>query len=101
MPTGLVGTILLTLRGRGVGRNELIRKVIHLRNKIIKRGGRVSEFGTARYGDVVDRAIKVLGELVGHRMDILEPVFYPIKRFTLSYYRNQVIHLFVHEGFLI
>lgn len=99
MPTGLVGTVLLTLRGRGVGRNELIRKVIMLRNLIIQRGGSVAEIGT-EYGDVVDRAIKVLGDLVGKRLDILEPVYYPIRRFPISFYRNQTIHFFIHEGIL-
>ncbi|KAI8909511.1 acyltransferase-domain-containing protein [Gorgonomyces haynaldii] len=100
MPTALVGTILLTLRGRGVGRNELIRKVIKLRKEIRQRGGSVAEFDTESYGEVVERAIKVLGELIGRRFDILEPVYYPMKRFALSYYRNQVIHLFVHEAIM-
>lgn len=100
MPTGLVGTVLLTLRGRGVGRNELIRKVIHLRNEIIKRGGTVADFGASTYGSVVDRAISVLGDLVGRRTDILEPVYYTIRRFPISFYRNQVIHLFIHESVL-
>jgi glycerol-3-phosphate O-acyltransferase len=98
MPTGLVGTVLLTLRGRGVGRNELIRKVVNLRNEIIKRGGSVAELGSAEYAEVVDRAVKVLKDLIGHRVDTLEPVYYPMKRFSLSFYRNQVIHYFVHDG---
>lgn len=29
---------------------------------------------------------------------LLEPVFYATKRFELSFYRNQLIHLFVHEA---
>jgi glycerol-3-phosphate O-acyltransferase len=29
---------------------------------------------------------------------LLEPVFYAVKRFELSFYRNQLIHLFVHEA---
>lgn len=100
MPTGLVGTVLLTLRGRGVGRNELIRKVVTLRNEIVKRGGSVAEVESSAYADVVDRAIKVLGDLVGRRQDTLEPVYYPILRFPLSFYRNQTIHYFVHEAIL-
>lgn len=39
-------------------------------------------------------------ELIGERKgkDIVEPTFYPIAAFELSYYRNQVIHLFVEEA---
>lgn len=36
--------------------------------------------------------------MIGRRFDILERVYYPLKRFELSYYRNQVIHLFVPEA---
>jgi hypothetical protein len=97
MPTALVGTILLTLRGRGVGRDELIRKVKWLKEEIIMRGGKVAESGRSSTEILVDRAIDVLKELVGQRFDILESVYYPAKRFELSYYRNQVIHLFVPE----
>nr|KAJ3408035.1 hypothetical protein HK105_003260 [Polyrhizophydium stewartii] len=98
MPTALVGTALLTLRGRGVGRIELIRRVKWLRNEIIAKGGQVAELGGGdSLARVVDRAIAVLGELIGRRNDLIEPVYYPAKRFELSFYRNQVIHLFVAE----
>ncbi|KAJ3274395.1 hypothetical protein HDV01_002999 [Terramyces sp. JEL0728] len=98
MPTSLVGTVLLTLRGRGVGKTELVRKVTKLQNEITVRGGQVAESGLSGNEVIVDRAIKVLGELIGQRYEILEPVYYPVKRFELSYYRNQVIHLFVQEA---
>ncbi|KAI9205226.1 putative acyltransferase [Polychytrium aggregatum] len=98
MPTALVGTVILTLRGRGVGRDELIRKVDWLRNEIASKGGNVADFGGMTTGMIVDRAIHDLKHLIGHRMDLLEPVFFPLKRFELSLYRNQVIHLFVPEA---
>ncbi|KAK6098230.1 hypothetical protein MT418_002278 [Batrachochytrium dendrobatidis] len=97
MPTALVGTTLLTLRGRGVGRNELIRKVNWLKKEIVAKGGQVAEFGTTPLSVIVDRALHVLGDLTGRRSELLEPVYYPAKRFELSFYRNQVIHLFVSE----
>ncbi|KAJ3014148.1 UNVERIFIED_CONTAM: hypothetical protein HDU68_000404 [Siphonaria sp. JEL0065] len=100
MPTALVGTIILTLRGRGVGRDELIRKVDWLKRVIVLRRGAVAEFGDKSTGWVVDRAIQVLRDLIGQRTDLLEPVFYPVKRFELSFYRNQVIHLFITESIL-
>ncbi|KAJ3227899.1 hypothetical protein HK099_008309 [Clydaea vesicula] len=100
MPTALVGTVLLTLRGRGVGRDELIRKVNWLKREILKKNGRVADFGTMSTGEIVDRAIPVLKDLISVRSDLLEPVFYPNKRFELSLYRNQVIHLFISESVL-
>ncbi|CAG8509781.1 6104_t:CDS:10, partial [Scutellospora calospora] len=98
MPTALVGTVILTLRGRGVGRNELIRRVEWLRAAILAKGGRVKEFGGMSTAEIVDRAITVLKDLIKERKDLLEPVFYAEKRFELSFYRNQVMHLFVSEA---
>ncbi|CAG8544898.1 12251_t:CDS:10 [Ambispora gerdemannii] len=100
MPTALVGTIILTLRGRGVGRNELVRRVEWLRSAIRAKGGRVDDFGDMTTEEVVDRAIAVLKDLIKERRDLLEPVFYAEKRFELSFYRNQVMHLFVSEAIL-
>ncbi|CAG8507080.1 11866_t:CDS:10 [Ambispora leptoticha] len=106
MPTALVGTVILTLRGRGVGRNELIRRVEWLRSAIRAKGGRVDDFGNMTIGEVVDslvffdRALAVLKDLIKERKSLLEPVFYAEKRFELSFYRNQVMHLFVSEAIL-
>ncbi|KAJ3110248.1 hypothetical protein HDU96_006773 [Phlyctochytrium bullatum] len=100
MPTALVGTVILTLRGRGVGYHELIRKVNWLRRTVTLKGGNVADFGGKSTTWVVDRAIQVLRDLIGQRQDLLEPVYYPVKRFELSFYRNQVIHLFINEAIL-
>ncbi|CAI2177610.1 8662_t:CDS:10 [Funneliformis geosporum] len=89
MPTALVGTVILTLRGRGVGRKELIRRVEWLRAAITAKGGRVADFSGMSIGDIVDRAINVLKDLIKERKELLEPVFYAEKRFELSFYRNQ------------
>ena len=99
MPTALVGTVLLTLRGRGVGRSELIRRVKWLKTEIASRGGQVAE-GQSSTAVIVDRAVGVLSDLIGKRYDILENVYYPQRRFELSYYRNQVIHLFAPESII-
>ncbi|KAK3829829.1 MAG: acyltransferase [Linnemannia elongata] len=98
MPTALVGTVILTLRGRGVGRNELIRRVEWLKREILSKGGRVANFSGMETGEVVDRALGVLKDLVALQKNLLEPVFYAVKRFELSFYRNQLIHLFIHEA---
>ncbi|KAI7905108.1 uncharacterized protein BX663DRAFT_501774 [Cokeromyces recurvatus] len=100
MPSALVGTVILTLRGRGVGRSELIRRVDWLRKIIEDKGGQVSEFHGMSTGEIVDKTVVIHKDLIGERKgkDIVEPTFYPIAAFELSYYRNQVIHLFVEEA---
>ncbi|RCH90268.1 hypothetical protein CU098_003351 [Rhizopus stolonifer] len=100
MPSALVGTVILTLRGRGVGRSELIRRVDWLKKIIESKGGQVSEFHDMSTGEIVDKTVVIHKDLIGERKgkDIVEPTFYPIAAFELSYYRNQVIHLFVEEA---
>lgn len=80
MPTALVGTVLLTLRGaQGVGREELIQRFMWLREQIVSRGGKVADFGGMTVAQVVDRAIEVMKDLIGIRTGLLEPVYYVFK----------------------
>ncbi|KAI5838824.1 acyltransferase-domain-containing protein [Morchella snyderi] len=97
MPTSLIGTILLTLRGRGVGLSELVRRIEWLRGRIRAKGGRVADFGTLDTAMVVERGLEVLGGLVGRVGGLAEETFYAVDRFQLSFYRNMVIHLFISE----
>lgn len=46
------------------------------------------------------RALVVLKDLIGEHKGLIEPTYYPANRFELSFYRNQVIHLFVSESML-
>ncbi|KAL2018491.1 hypothetical protein VTK56DRAFT_776 [Thermocarpiscus australiensis] len=99
MPTALIGTVLLTLRGRGVGRAELIRRVEWLTDRIRAKGGRVAHFGNAPLPDVIERGLEVLGkDLVGVVEGLAEPTYYAVDRFQLSFYRNMTIHLFISEA---
>ncbi|KAF4555607.1 Hypothetical protein D9617_2g055700 [Elsinoe fawcettii] len=99
MPTALIGTVLLTLRGRGVGKAELVRRVDWLCDMVRSRGGRVSHFGNLPTSTVVDRGLEVLGpKLVGRRDGLAEPTYYAVERFQLSFYRNMTIHLFISEA---
>ncbi|SPO03238.1 related to glycerol-3-phosphate acyltransferase [Cephalotrichum gorgonifer] len=99
MPTALIGTVLLTLRGRGVGKGELIRRVDWLTCRVRAKGGRVAHFGNAPLSDIVDRGLDVLGkDLVGVVEGLPEPTYYAVDRFQLSFYRNMTIHLFVSEA---
>ncbi|KAL1642610.1 hypothetical protein SLS58_005380 [Diplodia intermedia] len=96
MPTALVGTVLLTLRGRGVGKSELVRRVEWLSERVRGAGGRVAHFGGAPTEYVVERALDVLGPgLVGSVAGLPEETFYAVDRFQLSFYRNMTIHLFI------
>ncbi|KAL7822636.1 acyltransferase domain-containing protein [Trichoderma gracile] len=99
MPTALIGTVLLTLRGRGVGKGELIRRVEWLTCRVRAKGGRVAHFGNAPLSEIVDRGLEVLGkDLVGVVDGLAEPTYYAVDRFQLSFYRNMTIHLFVYEA---
>lgn len=99
MPTALIGTVLLTLRGRGVGKGELIRRVEWLTCRVRAKGGRVAHFGNAPLSEIVDRGLEVLGkDLVGVVEGLAEPTYYAVDRFQLSFYRNMTIHLFVYEA---
>lgn len=100
MPAALVGTVILTLRGRGVGKRELVSRVERLRQRILEKGYRVAHFGTMSTSEVVDRALGLMKNLIVAHNDLLEPTFEPVKRFDLSLYRNQTIHCFVCEVLL-
>ncbi|KAK2737440.1 hypothetical protein FQN57_007530 [Myotisia sp. PD_48] len=99
MPTALVGTVLLTLRGRGVGTTELARRVDWLSERVKAKGGRVAHFYRAPTEQVVERALEALGpKLVGEVRGLAEPTFSAVDRFQLSFYRNMTIHLFIPEA---
>ncbi|CCF40264.1 acyltransferase [Colletotrichum higginsianum] len=99
MPTALIGTVLLTLRGRGVGKTELERRVMWLTDRVRAKGGRVAHFGNAPLSDIIERGLDVLGkDLVGVVKDLPEPTYYAVDRFQLSFYRNMTIHLFISEA---
>ncbi|KAI9175858.1 hypothetical protein H9P43_006222 [Blastocladiella emersonii ATCC 22665] len=100
MPSALVGTVILTLRGRGVGRSDLVAKIDWLRSQIVAKGGKVAEFGDPT-PVILDRVLALLGaDLIGERRELLEPVYFVKKRFELSLYRNAVMHHFIAEAIL-
>lgn len=99
MPTALVGTVLLTLRGRGVGKGELVRRLNWLCERVRMKRGRVAHFYRLPTETVVDRALEVMGpQLVGVVSGLVEPTYYAVDRFQLSFYRNMTIHLFITEA---
>nr|POE72406.1 glycerol-3-phosphate acyltransferase [Quercus suber] len=99
MPTALVGTVLLTLRGRGVGKSELVRRVEWLTARVKAQGGRVAHFANVTTEEVIARALAVLGpKLVGQVSGLPEETFFAEDRFQLSFYRNMTIHLFITQA---
>ncbi|KAL8672397.1 MAG: hypothetical protein Q9168_003136 [Polycauliona sp. 1 TL-2023] len=99
MPTALIGTVLLTLRGRGVGKSELIRRVEWLSARVRAKGGRVAHFAGAPTSTIIERGLDVLGPgLVGTIDDLPETTYQALDRFQLSFYRNMTIHLFISEA---
>ncbi|KAL8807274.1 MAG: hypothetical protein Q9182_000779 [Xanthomendoza sp. 2 TL-2023] len=99
MPTALIGTVLLTLRGRGVGKSELIRRVDWLSARVRAKGGRVAHFAGAPTSTIIERGLDVLGSgLVGTIDDLPETTYFAVDRFQLSFYRNMTIHLFISEA---
>lgn len=99
MPTALVGTVLLTLRGRGVGKTELVRRVNWLAERVQGQGGRLAHFGLQDTEIVVQRALDVLGpKLVGTVDNLPEETYFAVDRFQLSFYRNMTIHLFISQA---
>lgn len=99
MPTALIGTVLLTLRGRGVGKSELIRRVEWLSERVRSQGGRVAHFARLPTSAVIERGLEVLGpKLVGVVEGLPEETYYAVDRFQLSFYRNMTIHLFILQA---
>ncbi|KAL9089849.1 MAG: hypothetical protein Q9159_002319 [Coniocarpon cinnabarinum] len=99
MPTSLIGTVLLTLRGRGVGKSELVQRVEWLSERVRSQGGRVAHFAGLPTTVVVERGLEVLGpKLVGVQTDLAEETYFAVDRFQLSFYRNMTIHLFINEA---
>jgi 1-acyl-sn-glycerol-3-phosphate acyltransferase len=82
MPTALIGTVLLTLRGRGVGKSELIRRVEWLCDRVRNQGGRVAHFAGLPTETVVERGLDVLGPaLVGTVAGLPEETYYAVDRY--------------------
>jgi len=81
MPTSLIGTVLLTLRGQGVGKTELIRRVEWLSERVRAQGGRVAHFAGIPTSVVVERGLEVLGpNLVGTHAGLAEETYYAVDR---------------------
>lgn len=110
MPTNMVAAILLTFRS-GVPHQQLIDRVVWLKEEIILRGGRVEwelewDHTNGEAADtVVSHAVDLLSDIIRQRRPgIYEPDIDlragdGLKNLlVLGLYRNQITHLFFPEG---
>eukprot|EP00742_Colponemidia_sp_Colp-10_P010413 GILJ01011431.1.p1 GENE.GILJ01011431.1~~GILJ01011431.1.p1 ORF type:complete len:1177 (+),score=214.25 GILJ01011431.1:40-3570(+) len=101
LPTQMVATMLLMHR-RGISEDLLIKRVEWLRDQIALRGGRLGIMNGGSAQMAVKNAIGHLANIVDRRKDIFEPSVTPRIDYKnvlmLSYYRNQIMHLFVNEA---
>lgn len=107
--TAIVATVLLSCR-RGISREELVSKCDWLRDEIFARGSEVAFEGAAEA--MVDYALNLLRNLIQKRRNMYEPTQsvegqasspvpssnYRKNILVLSYYRNQLLHIFQWEG---
>lgn len=94
MPTSLIGTVLLTLRGRGVGKTELIRRIEWLKGRIQSKGAKVAHFGGAGTEVVVERGLEVIGDLVGKIDNLAEETYYAVDRYISHPFSCTILKLF-------
>ena len=98
-PTSVVATVLLTTRGRGVGREELIHKSEWLKKEIEANGGHVCWPASLSTMDVIDNSLNVLRDLISSNQ-YLEPIYSVANHLELSFYRNTTVHVFVEKAIL-
>lgn len=101
MPTSIVVTAILTHRGRGISRKELIERFSWVRSLILMRGGRAARPDTISSksdadAQLVDVALNVLGNLIGRQKNVLEPVFTPVIIFHYLYHIS-ISHNILHN----
>lgn len=98
-PTALVATVMMTHDRRGMSREELIHHYQWLHSEIEKRGGRLHSH-PGDCGPVVDTAVDFLSKLLKSPRGLLEMTIRAreSRMIELSYYRNQIMHLFLSEG---
>eukprot|EP00835_Amoeboradix_gromovi_P000602 NODE_22_length_38364_cov_0.248661.p5 type:complete len:623 gc:universal NODE_22_length_38364_cov_0.248661:15996-17864(+) len=95
-PSTLFATALLTHSGKGVGLLELTKRIDWIKERVLDRNGYINVH-TAE--EIIKDSLNILkNTLVKEKHGLLEQIYYTDRRYELSYYRNQLIHLFVNES---
>jgi hypothetical protein len=96
--TSVVATVVLTNLNRGISRRDIIQRAEAVKRMIVERGGSVAHiFAVEPMAAVVDRALKVLQKLLSEQHGIVYG-FRNVTSLELSFYRNQLVHLFIQES---
>lgn len=103
MPTSIVATLLLRNR-EGLGKDELIEKVISIKNIISQKGGRVHWNYQVSDTVNVERSLQLLGNVILTSDSVIEPNVRKEKEWEryilLGNTRNGLLHFFVSEAIL-
>lgn len=98
--TAIIATVVLTNMNRGIARKDIILRADALKRMIVERGGQVAHIFTVEpMSAVVDRALKVLSKLISEQHSIVFG-FRNITSLELSFYRNQLLHIFISESLM-
>lgn len=102
MPTSICASILLMHR-KGISEDELQKQVEYLISALRVRKAIIPSYCN-RAENCVKKGTFHLNETVGKKKDIFEPRVIPKVDYKnillLSYYRNNLIHLFINEAFI-
>lgn len=102
MPTSICASILLMHR-KGISEDELIKQVGYLID-VLKSKNAILPSYCNRAESCVKKGTYHLNETVSKKKDIFEPRVIPKVDYKnillLSYYRNNLIHLFINEAFI-
>eukprot|EP00943_MAST-04B_sp_MAST-4B-sp1_P001517 g1517.t1 len=102
MPTHLCAGIILNFRG-GIKKPQLLEDLEWLRNEVTQRGGQVILVEGTPRNYLVERSIKMLGDLIIERRhefyvpNTESPDVYK-NYISLGLYRNKILHLFSQEA---
>jgi glycerone phosphate O-acyltransferase/fatty acyl-CoA reductase len=102
MPTSMVSALLLMHR-RGISEDLLIKKMEWLSEQLQIRGAKTANMNVSQVDVAVRNAINLLSGIIHKtKKNIFELQVSPNLEYKnillLSYYRNQLMHVFVHEG---
>lgn len=98
LPSALVGTVILTSRGRGIDRSTLAERIRVLALDIKRRGYLIAETAYEDPIKLLDKVLPTMSQSVSRRGDLLDLVIVPEDRFRLSLNRNQLAHIYLTEA---
>ena len=103
MSTSMVASMILLRRQGGIKEEDLLKNVTWLYNEILARNGSMS-INIQPSQATIRNSLKYLGSFIDMRKDVFTPYVKANMDYKnilmLSYYRNNLIHLFLNESYL-